>query len=192
MCALTQRNRYYQEHFDEATAQHDANTRNTVASLFRGAAAKKVNGNAKVEEKQPSVLAFTRLHGGWFGGNGNEAPSAPRDANVLGTEEEMHTFVSALERNGFRGPNAYYMNHTINATYAARAVNNGVLSMPALYIGATYDSVCSEGGVWEDSMREKCKRLNVASVASGHWMVRNIHIYACACVCARARARARV
>lgn len=185
MCALTQRNRYYQEHFDEATAQQDANTRNTVASLFRGAAAKKVNGNAKVEEKQPSVLAFTRLHGGWFGGNGNEAPSAPRDANVLGTEEEMHTFASALERNGFRGPNAYYMNHTINATYAARAVNNGVLSMPTLYIGATYDSVCSEGGVWEDSMREKCKRLNVASVASGHWMVRNIHIYKCECVCAR-------
>ena len=47
--------------------------------------------------------AFPRLHGGWFGGNGNAAPPAPRDSTVLETDAEMQVYVSALERNGFRG-----------------------------------------------------------------------------------------
>ena len=45
----------------------------------------------------------------------------------------------ALARNGFFGPNSFYMNHAANRAYAERAVNDGRLAMPVLFIGARYD-----------------------------------------------------
>ena len=114
---------FYQENFPAASAAFEANTRNTVKALFR-------KGNAAARG-QPSRTAMIRQEAGWFGGAGR-APDVPMDADVL-TEEDLAAYTAALERNGFFGPDSWYMNHDRNVAYAAKAVSGGRLSMPVLF-----------------------------------------------------------
>lgn len=83
---------------------------------------------------------MVRQAGGWFGSAG-EAPDLPLDTDVL-SEEALHQYVAALERTGFFGPDAYYMNHERNATYAKQARNGGKLDMPVLFLHGGYDYTC--------------------------------------------------
>jgi pimeloyl-ACP methyl ester carboxylesterase len=115
---------FYQEHFDRARVAFEANVRNTVKALFR-------KGNPAGKGK-PSRTATVRQAGGWFGG-ADAAPDVPLDADLL-TEADLSQYVAALERNGFFGPNSYYMNHERNAAYARRARNHGQLDMPVLFL----------------------------------------------------------
>ena len=57
-----------------------------------------------------------RANGGWFGGTG-VAPDIPADHDVV-TDDDLRTYAEALERNGFTGPDAWYMNHPANEAYA--------------------------------------------------------------------------
>ena len=57
-------------------------------------------------------------------------------------EEELNKYVAALERTGFFGPDAYYMNHERNAAYAKQARNGGKLDMPVLFLHGDYDYTC--------------------------------------------------
>ena len=50
--------------------------------------------------------------------------------------------MAALERTGFFGPDAYYMNHERNAAYAMKAQNSGKLDMPVLFLHGDYDYTC--------------------------------------------------
>lgn len=152
---------FYQEHFDRARAEMDANPLNTVKLLFRRG---DPNGAGR-----PAATAMTRINGGWFGPAG-EAPDVPRDDDVI-SEEDLAVYADALARNGFFGPNAYYMNHAENSAYAAEAVNDGYLDMPVLFLGARYDYVCEcYDSTLADPMRERCRRLTETTVYSGHWM----------------------
>ena len=109
-----------------------------------------------------------RINGGWFGGG--DVPAVPRDADVV-SEADVCAYASALARNGFFGPNSYYMNHEANAVYAARAVNGAYLDMPVLFIAAQYDYTCeSITSRLAEPMRKYCRRLNETVVYSGHWM----------------------
>ena len=49
---------------------------------------------------------------------GRVAPDLPRDADVV-TEADLRSYAAALARNGFCGPDAWYLNHEANAAYAA-------------------------------------------------------------------------
>jgi pimeloyl-ACP methyl ester carboxylesterase len=69
------------------------------------------------------------------------APDVPRDAAVL-AEEDENRYVAALERNGFFGPDSWYMNAEANAAFAARAKANWRLAMPVLFLHGAYDYVC--------------------------------------------------
>ncbi len=110
-----------------------------------------------------------RRNGGWFGPAG-EAPDIPRDDDVI-SAEDLSVYADALARNGFFGPNAYYMNHTDNAAYAAQAHQDGYLDMPVLFLGARYDYVCEcYDSTLAEPMRERCRRLTEHTVYSGHWM----------------------
>ena len=81
-----------------------------------------------------------RRDGGWFGGAGR-APAVPRDAGVL-TEADLSRYVASLERNGFFGPDSWYMNHARNIAYARTAPDDGRLSMPVLFLHGAYDYTC--------------------------------------------------
>lgn len=152
---------FYQEHFDRATKVFEANPYNTVKLLFR-------KGDPAGFGK-PAGTAMTRINGGWFG-DLEEAPDVPMDADVV-TEQDLETYAQSLERNGFFGPDSYYMNHEANAAYAANAVNGGALEMPVLFLAAQYDYVCETiTSRAAEPMRQMCSRLDEVVIRSGHWM----------------------
>jgi pimeloyl-ACP methyl ester carboxylesterase len=152
---------FYQENFAHAQQEMEANAYNTAKLLFR-------KGDP-AGDGQPAATAMTRNNGGWFGPAG-EAPDIPRDGDVI-SEEELRVYAEALTRNGFFGPNSYYMNHEANAAYADKAVNGGYLDMPVLFLGARYDYVCDcFNSTLAEPMRERCRSLREVTVHSGHWM----------------------
>jgi len=153
--------RFYEENFAKATAEMDANPGNVIKLLFqKGSAA---------EYGLPAFTAFVRENGGWFQGL-TEAPDVPLDEDVI-TETDLSVYASALAKNGFFGPNSWYMNHSANADYYNAAVNNGIIDMPALFIAAKYDHVCeSINSRLGEPMRGKCRNLSEALLETGHWM----------------------
>jgi pimeloyl-ACP methyl ester carboxylesterase len=152
---------FYRENFAAAEAGFEGDVGATVRALFRsGDPAKK---------GKPSPTAFTRANGGWFRGR-TSAPDAPRDAALL-SEEDERRYAAALERNGFFGPDSWYMNWEANLAYAGRAKSAWRLKMPVLFIHAAYDYVCETiDSRLAEPMRAHCDKLTEATIASGHWM----------------------
>ncbi len=152
---------FYVENFEKATSLFDANPYRTAKALFRKADPAGLGQRART--------SMTRKMGGFFGPL-TEAPDVPVDTDVV-TESDVRAYAESLERNGFFGPDAYYMNHEANGAYAALAVNGGRLDMPVLFLGAQYDYVCDTvTSRLAEPMREHCSRLDEAVVQSGHWM----------------------
>jgi len=151
---------FYEENFEAARQGFEANVRNVVKALFR-------KGNPGVVGK-PGRLATIRKAGGWFGGGA--CPDLPRDPDVL-TEADLCAYTAALARNGFFGPDSWYMNRKANREYAQRSVNGGKLSMPILFLHAAFDSTCETvRSTLADPMRRDCSDLTEVVVKSGHWM----------------------
>ena len=152
---------FYEENFSKACAGFQANVRNTAKALFR-------KGDPKAVGK-PGRTSAVRAAGGWFGGGG-EAPDVPMDRDVL-TEQDLEAYVASLERNGFFGPDSWYMNHKANGAFAARAKNGGKLAMPVLFLHGAYDTTCETiNSRLAQPMREDCTDLTEVVVKSGHWM----------------------
>jgi len=152
---------FYRENFDKARAAFEADIPATVKVLFR-------KGDPAGQGK-PSRTAFVRKDGGWFGGR-PAAPDFPRDGDVL-TEADMHAYVAALTRNGFFGPDSWYMNHEANAAYSETSVNDGRLDMPVLFLHAAYDYTCETAtSPLADPMRQGCPDLTEATAQTGQWM----------------------
>lgn len=153
--------RYYESDFESATAVFDADPSATIKALFR-------KGDA-TGAGLPAATAETRRQGGWFGGLA-KAPDLPRDEDVI-SADDLSVYVEALSRNGFFGPDAFYVNHEANAAYASLAVNAGALSMPVLFMAARYDYVCETlTSAAADPMRGLCSQLEEVVIDSGHWM----------------------
>ena len=118
---------------------------------------------------KPARTAFIRANSGWFG-PAARAPDLPRDAALLNEEDERR-YAVALERNGFFGPDSWYMNWEVNRAYAQRAKDAWRLEMPVLFLHAAYDYVCETlDSRLAEPMRAHCGNLTEATVASGHWM----------------------
>ena len=58
------------------------------------------------------------------------------------TEEDLHRYVAALQRNGFFGPDSWYMNAERNIAFAKEAANGGRIDLPVLFLHGAYDWVC--------------------------------------------------
>jgi pimeloyl-ACP methyl ester carboxylesterase len=152
---------FYLESFDKARQTFEANPRNTVKALFR-------KGNPKAKGT-PSRTAAVRKAGGWFGG-AVAAPDVPLDTDVL-TEDDLNTYSASLARNGFFGPDSYYMNPDRNADYARRAKNGGRLDLPVLFLHGEYDYTCETvNSRLAEPMRQDCAHLTEVVIQSGHWM----------------------
>lgn len=149
---------FYRESFEKACAGFDADPRAFVKLAFRA--------GGPAGKGQPAGTAMVRKNGGWFGGA--PAPDVPRDETVL-TEEDEHRYAEALIRNGFFGPDSWYMNGAANMAYAARAGRD--LAMPVLFLHGAYDYVCATLDTrLADPMRAHCADLTEVVVPSGHWM----------------------
>ncbi|MDP7314652.1 MAG: alpha/beta hydrolase [Pseudomonadales bacterium] len=153
--------RFYEENFQKATEQMDANPFNMVQLLFRKGSPEGMG--------LPAATASIRQAGGWFGGL-PEAPDFPRDEDVV-TEADLNFYADELKRNGFFGPNSWYMNHEANAVFNHEVVNHGVIEIPALFLAARFDYTCeSVASGLAEPMRDKCVRLSEKIIESGHWM----------------------
>lgn len=153
--------RYYEESFERATAVMDAHPYNLAKALFR-------KGRAEAMGK-PTGTAFTRVNGGWFHG-ADEAPNVRPDHDVV-TNEDLAVYAESLERNGFFGPNAFYVNDAANAAYAGRLRDEGRLDLPVLFLAARYDYTCEAvTSPLAEPMRRLCTDLTEAVLDSGHWM----------------------
>ncbi len=151
---------YYQESFEAASRTFDSDPYNVAKLLFR-------KGNS-AGVGQPSPTAMTRKMGGWFAGG--PVPDLPRDADVV-TEADLSIYAASLARNGFFGPDAWYMNHERNGEFARRSVNGGQLDMPVLFLHGRYDFTCETvESRLADPMRGACPDLTEGVVDSGHWM----------------------
>lgn len=151
---------FYEESFDKACKGFEANIRNVVKALFR-------KGDPNAVGK-PSRLAAVRKAGGWFGGGA--CPDVPRDADVI-TEADLDAYTAALTRNGFFGPDSWYMNREANGVYARKSKNGGKLSMPVLFLHGAYDTTCETiRSKLAEPMRRDCSDLTEVVVRSGHWM----------------------
>ena len=151
---------FYRESFDVACAAFERDVGATVRALFRA-------GDPAGKGK-PARTSYVRVNGGWF--RQGAAPSLPRDAAIL-SEEDEHRYVAALERNGFFGPDSWYMNGPANIAYAERARANWRLKAPVLFIHAAYDYVCETlDSKLAEPMRANCADLTEATAPSGHWM----------------------
>ena len=152
---------FYQENFDKARAGFEGNVKASVKAMFRA--------GSPDGKGQPAITAHVRNNMGWFGPL-PQAPDLPRDDTVI-SEEDFYRYASSLERNGFFGPDSWYMNAERNIAFSARAKNGGKLSMPVLFLHAEYDYVCATADTrLPEPMREFCKDLTEAKVPSGHWM----------------------
>ncbi len=149
---------FYRENFAAACAGFEADIPATVRALFRAGSPEGMG--------QPAVTAFTRQIGGFFGSG--PPPQMARDEAVLTLEDE-HRYAAALTRNGFFGPDSWYMNAEANMAFAAQA--NRRLAMPVLFLHGAYDYVCETlDSRLADPMREYCADLTEVTVKSGHWM----------------------
>ena len=150
---------YYEENFARATQVFGADPYLTMKLLLR-------KGDPAAAGK-PTLTSRVRAQGGWFGPR-DRAPDVPRDDDVV-SEADLRVYADALRRNGFFGPNAYYMNHAQNARYAAKG--REYLDLPVLFIGARYDYVCETvHSRLAEPMRERCKSLSEEIIDTGHWM----------------------
>jgi pimeloyl-ACP methyl ester carboxylesterase len=151
---------FYEENFESARKGFEANIRNVVKALFR-------KGDPNAVGK-PGRLAAVRKAGGWFGGGA--CPDVPRDSDII-TEADLEAYTAALTRNGFFGPDSWYMNRKANGAYARTSKNGGKLSMPVLFLHAAYDTTCETiRSKLAEPMRGDCSDLTEVVVRSGHWM----------------------
>jgi soluble epoxide hydrolase / lipid-phosphate phosphatase len=153
--------RYYEDRLDAATAAFDADPEATVRALFRAGEPERLG--------EVAYTAKVRRQGGWFGGRGR-APDLPRDPRVL-SDATLRKYAEALTRNGFHGPDSWYVNQDANAAYAAE-VADPRLRMPALFLVGRYEPTCECGGDSRlpEPMRGLCDDLTEAVLPTGHWL----------------------
>jgi pimeloyl-ACP methyl ester carboxylesterase len=152
---------FYEQDFEGARTAFEADLAATFKALFRGGSAK--------DRGRPSPTARITRDGGWFGGTGR-APDVPRDSAVM-SQDDLALYVAAFERNGFFGPDAWYVNNERNLAYAARVPGRGMLRLPVLFVHATYDVVCETvDSRLAEPMRRDCTNLTERVVDAGHWM----------------------
>jgi len=151
---------FYEESFEKASAAFEADVEATVKLLFRKGSPEGAG--------RPAATSMVRKAGGWFGGG--PAPDVPADTDVV-TAEDVAAYAGALKRNGFFGPDSWYMNAERNMAYAREAENGGRIDLPVLFLHAAYDYVCETmTSRLAEPMRRSCPNLTEAVVKTGHWM----------------------
>ncbi|HEY2708688.1 MAG TPA: alpha/beta hydrolase [Caulobacteraceae bacterium] len=159
---------FYEENFDKARSTFEADCAATVKLLFRA--------GSEAGAGQPAATSMTRKNGGWFGPL-TSAPDLPRDESVL-TEADVEAYASALKRNGFFGPDSWYMNAERNIAFAKQARNGGRIDLPVFFVHAAYDWVCqTKTSRLAEPMYAACSYLSEATANTGHWMAQEDPAY---------------
>ena len=150
---------FYREHFWRASQEFETDVAATLALLYRTAPVRTPG--------RPAFTAGIRAQGGWFG-PARRASALPRSSTML-SQDDFDALVAAFTATGFAGADAWYMNDAANLDYAAEAPGFGRLTLPALFIHATHDTVCdTTQSRLAEPMREDCEQLHEAVIEGGH------------------------
>lgn len=154
---------FHAEQPEASAAQLHANVTNTVKLLFRASGPEAYG--------KPSFGATMRKRGGWWGG-APAAPDSPFESTFYRDDKPaFDRIVAEFERNGYEGPNAYYLNHAANKAYTEKAPGGGRLRFPVLFVEARWDGVCDTAlSRLSEPMRELCDDLTEVSLDTGHWV----------------------
>jgi pimeloyl-ACP methyl ester carboxylesterase len=117
---------------------------------------------------QPAFTATVRERGGWFG-PADRALKRDRDPAIL-SAEDFATLVTALETNGFTDPDNWYLNAEANRAYAQEAPAGGQLTLPVLFLHASWDVVDTVNSPLAEPMRAACADLMEATFDAAHWL----------------------
>ena len=150
------------EHFSKCVRDFEANTGRVVDMFYTPGSPDAVG--------KPAPLASIRAQGGWFP-PGKTEPASPPGKTLL-PPEDRKVMLAAFARNGFSGPCAWYLNDRANIAFAAEARDYGRISLPALFLGGQWDTVCDTAyGRLAEPMREDCSHLTEASLPAGHMLM---------------------
>ena len=153
--------RFYLTHFDQAVSDMEADIPATLASTF-------AKGNL-FSAVNISPTALVTANGGRYGAT-HRAPATEPDYS-LWPQADFEVLVAAFKKTGFRPCDSYYLNDEANIAYANKAINNGIISQPVLFVNAEYESFCNINlGKIGDPMRKTCLNLTVIDQPSGHYL----------------------
>lgn len=145
----------------QAAHDFDADVAAFLANLYRRGSPDLVG--------QSAFTATVRERGGWFG-PAHRAPKLDRDPAIL-SAEDFATLATALETNGFTGPDNWYLNTEANRAYAQEAPASGRLTLPVLFLHAAWDVIVDTvHSPLAGPMRAACADLTEATFDAGHWL----------------------
>ena len=125
---------FYEENFDDGAARFRGQCR---ATRSRRCSARAIPA-ARASPARTAIGARATAAGSAAPAR---RPTCRATRRVL-TEEDLHTYAAALERNGFFGPDSWYMNHApTSPTPRARRTAAGS-TMPVLFLHGAYDYIC--------------------------------------------------
>ncbi|KEF56125.1 uncharacterized protein A1O9_07706 [Exophiala aquamarina CBS 119918] len=156
---------YYQDekNFDKCIRDFESDIPNFFRVVYRKGDPETLN--------TPTFTASITKNNGWFGEEG-KPPELPLDTDVL--NQETHAkLVEAFQESGFRSPTSYYLNMEDNAQYTEDwQINEGLVNLPVLFIGAKYDSVAmtAKKSKATEQMRNFCRKFTQVNIAGGHWI----------------------
>jgi pimeloyl-ACP methyl ester carboxylesterase len=150
------------EHFGKAVRDFEANAGRVVDMFYTPGSLDTVG--------KPTPLASIRAQGGWFPAE-SEAPPIGASETLL-PPADREVMLAAFARNGFSGPCAWYLNDGPNIAFAGETPDYGRISLPALFLGGQWDTVCDTAyGHLAEPMREDCSNLTEANIAAGHMLM---------------------
>lgn len=155
---------YYEDetNYDKAVAFYESDIDSLLKLLYS-------RPNPENRDK-PAITATVVKDGGWFGGV-DKPPQVPLSVSSL--DAAMHQqLVDAFSQGGFWAPTAYYLNHAVNLEWAEDwSVNEGVVSVPTLFIEALQDHVVGTyNSEIKTPMKNFCRRHTEVSIEAGHWV----------------------
>ncbi len=151
-----------EEDYEKAVKFYEADIDNFIKAIF----SRPNPGN----RDKVAATANVVKDGGWFGG-AEKPPAIGLSATIL--DEEMHTkLVEAFQEGGFWAPTAYYLHHDANHEWTEDwSVNEGVVSVPVLFVEALHDNVVGTyNSTICEPMRSYCRKLTEVSIPAGHWV----------------------
>lgn len=148
--------------WDKAIQDYEADIPNFMSLVYR-------KGDPSGKGK-PTFTAFITKNNGWFGGQ-DKPPALPLDPDVL-DQDTFDKLSNAYQKSGFWDISAYYLNHDVNPRYTEDwSVNEGIISVPVLFVEASYDWVCDcQDSRLAEPMRSYCRNLTEVTIAAGHWV----------------------
>ncbi|OAP54371.1 hypothetical protein AYL99_11472 [Fonsecaea erecta] len=125
------------------------------------------------DRDKPAFTANVVKDGGWFGGAECPPETGTEELGESLVDDDTHkSLVEAFSQGGFWSPTAYNLNHDVNLTWCEDwSVNEGVVSVPVLFIEARNDPVA---GTYNSKLCEPmnsfCRKLTTVSINAGHWV----------------------